>query len=325
MINWGIIGCGNVTEVKSGPAFKKISGSSLHAVMRRDAGKAEDYAKRHNVENWYSDAEALISDASVNAIYVATPPSTHEYYAIKAMEAGKPVYVEKPMTTDAASARRIAEAAKSLNIKLCVAHYRRQMPVFKKIKQLLDDNFIGQILTVNLIFYQHGSDASAENWRLEPGLSGGGYFHDLAPHQLDLMYYYFKAPVFVKGVSLNQAKKYAADDAVACTMLFENGALMNGLWSFSVPVSEEKDICEIIGTEGSIRFSVFDMKKITVKKNGREEEIFFDLLQHVQQPMIEKVVDYFSGNGPNPCSGDDGHTVMWMIDEITNKYDQKLL
>ena len=319
MINWGIIGCGNVTELKSGPAFKKINGSSLNAVMRRDADKAADYARRHNVEKWYNDAEALIHDVSVNAIYVATTPSTHEHYAIAAMKAGKPVYVEKPMTTDAASARRIAETSKSLNIKLCVAHYRRKMHIFNKIKQLIDDNYIGRILTINVVFYQHGSDPSSENWRLDPGVSGGGYFHDLAPHQLDLIYYYFKAPVFVKGVSLNQAKNYAADDAVACTMLFESGAVMNGIWSFSAPLSEEKDFCEIIGTEGSIRFSVFDMKKITIKKNGIEEDIFFELLQHVQQPMIEKVVEYFSGDGPNPCSGDDGYTVMWMIDEITRK------
>jgi predicted dehydrogenase len=319
MISWGIIGCGDVTELKSGPAFNKINGSSLHAVMRRNTEKAADYAKRHHVNKWYDNAEALINDPLVNAIYVATPPSTHEQYAIAAMKAGKPVYVEKPFSVDSLSARRIAETSKTLNIKLCVAHYRRQMPIFKKVKQLLEENYIGRILTISIVLYQHGMDASPENWRLDPETSGGGYFHDLAPHQLDLIYYYFKAPVLISGVSLNQSDKNKADDAVACTMLFENGAVMNGLWSFTVPVSEEKDICEITGTEGSIRFSVFNMKKITVRKNGNEEEINFDPLQHVQQPMIEKVTEYFSGNGVNPCSGDDGYTVMWMIDQATRK------
>jgi len=319
MINWGIIGCGDVTELKSGPAFNKINGSSLHAVMRRNAEKAADYAKRHHVDKWYDNAESLINDPLVNAIYVATPPSTHEQYAIAAMKAGKPVYVEKPFSVDSLSARRIAEASKTLNIKLCVAHYRRQMPIFKKVKQLLEENYIGRILTISIVLYQHGMDASGENWRLDPQSTGGGYFHDLAPHHLDLIYYYFKAPVLIRGVSLNQSDKNKADDAVACTMLFENGAVMNGLWSFTVPVSEEKDICEITGKEGSIRFSVFNMKKITVRKNGNEEEINFDPLQHVQQPMIEKVTEYFSGNGSNPCSGDDGYTVMWMIDQVTRK------
>jgi predicted dehydrogenase len=319
MINWGIIGCGDVTEVKSGPAFNKIHGSSLMAVMRRDAGKAQDYAKRHHVPKWYTNALQLIDDPDVNAIYVATPPSTHEEYAIMAMGAGKNVYVEKPFATNASSARRIAEAAKSLKRKLCVAHYRRQMPLFRKVKQLLDENYIGKILTIRLQLFKQGQEASPANWRLDPKISGGGYFHDLAPHQLDLLYYYFKAPVYVDGISINQAQAYNADDAVACTMLFENGALMNGMWSFSVPSNEEKDFCEITGTEGSIHFSVFDMAKVAVRKNDEEKIIPFDPLQHVQQPMIEKVVEYFSGGGTNPCSGDDAYTVMWMMDKITAK------
>lgn len=320
MIHWGIIGCGNVTEVKSGPAFNKVPSSSLHAVMRRDAAKAADYAKRHNVEKWYNNADQLINDPTVNAIYIATPPSTHEEYAIAAMKAGKPVYVEKPFTTDAAAARRLAELSKEMNVKMCVAHYRRQMPIFKKIKQLLDENVLGDILNVSMIFFQDGKKETIDNWRIDPAVSGGGYFHDLAPHQLDLMMYYFKPPVYIKGISRNQVRSYGADDAVACTMLFENGALFNGLWSFSVPKSLEKDHCEITGTNGSVRFSIFNMEKITVNINGETEEILFDPLQHVQQPMIEKVVEYFSGNGPNPCSADDGYTVMWMIDEVTGKH-----
>lgn len=319
IIKWGLIGCGNVTEVKSGPAFNKVESSMLHAVMRRNTQKAIDYAQRHNVPQWYDDANALINDPNVNAVYIATPPSTHEQFAIAAMQAGKCVYVEKPVTCDAASARRLAEASKSLNVKMSVAHYRRQMPIFKKIKQLLDEDAIGDILNVNMIFFQDGKKEMTENWRLDPAVSGGGYFHDLAPHQLDLMIYFFKPPVYVKGVSLNQADNYKADDAVACTMLFENGALFNGLWSFSAPKSHERDHCEITGTRGSITFSIFDMKKITININGVTEDIFFDPLQHVQQPMIKTVVEYFSGIGLNPCSGDDAFTVMWMIDEITAK------
>lgn len=319
MIRWGIIGCGNVTEVKSGPALYKVEGSSLHAVMRRNFQKVIDYAQRHNVAKWYTDAHELINDPYVNAVYIATPPSTHEEYAIAAMKAGKCVYVEKPVALNAASAKKIAEASKAMNIKMCVAHYRRQMPMFKKIKELLDQNAIGTVLNINMLFFQDGKKEMTDNWRLDPAVSGGGYFHDLAPHQLDLMLYFFKAPVYVKGVSVNQSGNYNADDAVACTMLFENRAVFNGLWSFSTSKPQEIDHCQITGTEGSISFSVFDMKKITVTRNGEKEEILFEPLEHVQQPMIKAVVDYFSGNGPNPCPADDGYTVMWMIDEITAK------
>ncbi|HET7898336.1 MAG TPA: Gfo/Idh/MocA family oxidoreductase, partial [Flavisolibacter sp.] len=125
-IRWGIIGCGDVTEVKSGPAFSKVPNSELVAVMRRDAAKAEDYARRHKVGKWYSDATALINDPDVNAIYVATPPLQHEDYTIQALKAGKPVYVEKPMAIDAAAAKRMVQAANETGTKLSVAHYRRQ-------------------------------------------------------------------------------------------------------------------------------------------------------------------------------------------------------
>lgn len=317
MITWGIIGCGDVTEKKSGPAFNKVRSSRLQAVMRRNAAKAADYALRHNVNKWYTDATALIADPDINAIYIATPPSSHEQYALAAIDSGKNVYVEKPFTMNAASARKIAEAAKKRNVKLCVAHYRRQMPVFKKIKQMIDDGAVGKVLSINLVFRQHGSNRLENNWRLEPGISGGGYFHDLAPHQLDLMYYYFKAPVVVQGISANVAGEYRADDAVSCSLLFENGAIFSGTWLFSAPPGDEKDLVEIIGSEGSISFSVFDMKKVEWRTRGNVQVMEFEPLQHVQQPMIEAVVQHFLGEAPNPCSGDDGYIVMDMIDTIT--------
>src|SRR4051812_2264086 len=111
-INWGIIGCGDVTEIKSGPAFNKVPGSSLAAVMRRDAEKAKDYASRHNVSRWYSDPYELIADPEVNAVYVATPPSSHQEYAIAALKAGKPVYVEKPMSIDVSSCMNMVNTAR---------------------------------------------------------------------------------------------------------------------------------------------------------------------------------------------------------------------
>src|SRR6185369_11841124 len=144
-IKWGIIGCGDVTEVKSGPAFNKVKNSELFAVMRRDAEKAKDYAQRHNVPKWYSDANQLIHDPEINAIYIATPPSSHEEYTMMAFNAGKPVYVEKPMSVDAASASRMVKVAKEKNLKLVIAHYRNAQPLFNRIKQLLNEKVIGNI------------------------------------------------------------------------------------------------------------------------------------------------------------------------------------
>lgn len=323
MIKWGIIGCGDVTEIKSGPAFNKINNSCLVAVMRRHAAKAKDYAQRHGVPKWYDDANALINDADVNAIYVATPPSSHEEYTIAALDAGKPVYVEKPMSINAAAAQRMMKAAHQKNVKLVVAHYRREQAMFKKIKQLLAENTIGDIRFAKLEFYKKSLtkeelDIPKNTWRVHAGIAGGGLFHDLAPHQLDLMYHFFGEAQKISGIALNQEKLYNADDIVSGNILFKNGVLFNGLWSFNVGEEAEKDVCEIVGSRGKIEFAVFGEAKITMTVEGKKENVLFNTLQHVQQPMIEKVVDYFlDKGGPNPCSGEDGVKVMEMMEDMT--------
>ncbi len=316
-INWGIIGCGDVTEMKSGPAFNKVPNSSLVAVMRRDAAKAKDYATRHQVPRWYKDAQELINDKEVNATYIATPPASHEEYTLAAVNAGKPVYVEKPMALNYAAAQNMANIAAEKNIKLSVAHYRREWPLFKKIKELLEDKIIGDVRHVRLEFYKPVLDAAEwavekNTWRVDPIISGGGLFHDLAPHQLDLMYYFFGDAQKIQGVATNQSGNYTAADMVAGTILLGANIVFSGAWCFNAP--HAIDNCEITGSSGSIQFSFFSGNSIKLVVNNDNTYFNFDALQHVQQPMIDKVVQYFSGSGPNPCSGEEGATIMKWIE-----------
>jgi len=320
-INWGIIGCGDVTEIKSGPAFNKVAGSKLIAVMRRDAAKAADYAQRHHVGKWYSDADQLLNDADLNAIYIATPPLSHLPYALDALKKGFNVYVEKPVTRNAAEAQQMADAVKQSGLKLTVAHYRRAVPMFLHVKSLLDSNAIGDVRTVQIRMWQSRKPklvADVEtNWRVLPEFSGGGYFHDLAPHQLDLMLYYFGEPEYYKGFSLNQSHATPADDHVCGQILFKNKVVVNGSWCFNVAESETTDTCEIIGTKGKITFPFFG-KYVTLKTETEEKTTEFTHPQHIQQPMIEKIVAYFKGEGPNPCSIDEAVTLMKIIDSFTS-------
>lgn len=321
-INWGIIGCGDVTEVKSGPAFNKVKNSSLIAVMRRDTGKAADYARRHNVPKWYGDADKLINDPDVNAIYVATPPSSHEEYTIAAVNAGKPVYVEKPMSVDASSAARMANYAGEKNIKLVVAHYRRGHQLFNKVKQLVTEKAIGEVRFVRSDIYKKSVTKEEMNnpgrvWRVDKNVAGGGLFNDLSPHQLDLMYYFFGEIDKASGFAVNQTKQYEAEDMVSGNILFKSGVLFSGIWSFNVAPEVEKDSCEIFGDKGKIEFSFFDHKPIKLSIDGKTETLTFDPLTHVQQPMIENVVKYFLDEGPNPCSGQEGVEMMKLIDQFT--------
>jgi len=319
-INWGIIGCGNVTEKKSGPAFKKIADSDLIAVMRRDAAKAADYASRHGVSKWYSDADIMMSDADINAIYIATPPSSHLDYALSALQKGFNVYVEKPVTRNAAEARAMAEAVRQGNSKLTVAHYRRAVPMFLAVKKLLDEQKIGDVRTVQIRMWQSRKPkliADVEtNWRVLPEFSGGGYFHDLAPHQLDLMLFYFGEPEKYHGFSLNQSASTPADDHVCGQILFKNKVVVNGSWCFNVAENVATDTCEIIGTKGKITFPFFG-NYINWKTDTEDETITFQHPQHIQQPMIEKIVAYFKNEGPNPCSIDEAVVLMDILDAFT--------
>jgi predicted dehydrogenase len=317
-VSWGIIGCGDVTEVKSGPAFNLVPNSELLAVMRRDGKKAEDYAKRHGVRKWYSDAADLINDPEVNAIYIATPPAYHEAYTLQAFSAGKPVYVEKPIALDSTEAERMREAAERSACKLSVAHYRRAQARFIKIQELIKEKTIGNILSIELQFHQTYQPGTENTWRTNPAISGGGLFHDLAPHQLDLMIFFFGKPISIEGTSLNRANLYDADDFVSTEIMFLNNIQFNGVWDFNARLEDETDLCEIKGTKGTIRFAVFgNLCELII--NGQIEHLEFDHLKHVQQPMIEQVVKYFLGESDNPCSGEDAVEVMRIMDKITGK------
>ncbi len=319
-INWGIIGCGDVTELKSGPAFNKVPDSKLVAVMRRDGAKAKDYAERHGVPKWYDDGYQLINDPEVNAIYVATPPASHEEYTVAALRAGKPVYVEKPMSTRVEDCIRMRDVAASTGVKLTVAHYRRAVPMFMKVKQLIDEHEVGNIRTVLLRTLQPATRnlQPESNWRLDPKIGGpGGLFYDLAPHQLDLMVHYFGPVDEVFGISANQAGLYGAQDIVTGIIRFKNNIVFSGSWCFTVHEEQKEDKCEIIGSKGKISFPVFG-NRITVMKETQSYDLNFEHPQHIQQPMIEQIVRYFSGNGPNPCSADQAIESMALMEKFVS-------
>ncbi|GAA4089106.1 Gfo/Idh/MocA family oxidoreductase [Mucilaginibacter panaciglaebae] len=320
-ITWGIIGCGDVTEKKSGPAFNKVTGSKLVAVMRRNAEKAADYASRHKVPKWYADGRLLIDDPKINSIYIATPPSSHIEYALAALRAGKNVYIEKPVTLNAQEAITIAQAAGQSGGKVAVAHYRRAQPMFLYIKELLDTKAIGDVRIAQIKMWQSLRPKlitqTADNWRINPALSGGGYFHDLSPHQLDLMLYFFGEPDYYNGRALNQSGYYDCDDNVSGQIIFKNKVVVNGSWSFNVSEDEKTDQCHIIGSKGSISFPVFG-HDVTVRTRAGEKVVKFPPLEHVQQPMIEKVVNYFKGDGDNPCSIEEAVVLMGVIDAFSH-------
>ncbi|SFE59332.1 Gfo/Idh/MocA family protein [Thermophagus xiamenensis] len=295
IIKWGIIGCGDVTELKSGPAFNKVEGSQLVAVMRRNKDKARDYALRHRVPKWYSDADALIHDDEVNAVYIATPPSSHAEYAIKAMEAGKPVYVEKPMAATYQQCLKMNEVSQKTGVPLFVAYYRRTLPGFCKVKSLIEEGTIGKPLVVNVMLVRPPKkeeiDKDNPAWRVLPDIAGGGIFYDLASHQLDFLDFLFGPIIKVSGSAKNFGGYYPAEDTVVAQMEFENGVLGSGTWSFVSDSSSTRDVMEIIGTEGRIEFSSFGHEPVLLFNGYNFQEFPYINPENIQYNLIRNVVE----------------------------------
>jgi len=312
-INWGIIGCGDVTEVKSGPAFQKTANSILVSVMRRNRERVEDYAIRHKVQYWTTNAADLIENKLVNAVYIATPPSSHLSYALQVLKAGKDVYLEKPMVLNTQEAKILTEALKNSESKVTIAHYRRRLPVFLKVKELLDAKIIGVVQFAEINIAQSNTAnliaKTEENWRLIPEISGGGYFHDIAPHQIDLMCHYFGEVAVIEKVKTENED--LQNNTVCGKVVFKNGVQFKGNWNFNA--SFDKDNCIIYGDKGSISFSFYG-NELTVVSENKEEKYNFLNPKHVQQPMIEKTVDYFLNKNSNPCSVEEAAVVTQIME-----------
>lgn len=325
LIRWGFIGCGEVTEKKSGPAFNEVEGSVIEAVMSRNEEKAYDYAKRHRAKKWYTDAQSLIDDPDVDAVYIATPPSSHATFAIMAMKAGKPAYVEKPLAASYDDCARINRVSEQTGVPCFVAYYRRYLPYFQRVKSIVNEGIIGKISNVQVRFSCPPRDLdyhSSENlpWRLQPDIAGGGYFYDLAPHQLDLLQDIFGVVTEAYGICNNCAGLYEAEDTVSACFRFENGLPGSGSWCFVGHESAKEDKITVIGEQGMLSFSVFTYDPILLVTSKGTTSITVPNPPYVQLPIIKSVVEHLQGINVCTCTCVSATPVNWVMDRILGKF-----
>ena len=322
-VKWGFIGCGEVTEKKSGPAFSLIPGSSVVAVMSRNPERARSYAQRHHISRWYSDAQELLDDPEVNAVYIATPPSSHVTFAIMAMKSGKPVYVEKPLAATYEECLRVNRVAQQTGVPCFVAYYRRYLPYFQKVDEIVRSNTIGKIVGVQIRFAVPPRDLDYNRtqlpWRVQRDIAGGGYFYDLAPHQLDLLQQLFGPIVHASGYTSNRAGLYETEDTVSASFQFVGGLPGSGTWCFCAHDSARTDRIQIIGDRGQIRFSVFTYDPIILCTESGQQEIVVPNPPHVQLPLIQQVVEHLQGKRICKLDSVSATSVNWVMDKILGK------
>lgn len=319
-VKWGIIGVGNVTEVKSGPAFNMVENSEILMVMRRDLKKAKEYAKRHSIPNFTNIADDIINNPNIDAVYIATPPSTHAEYTIRVANAKKHVYVEKPMAINHLECKEMIDACAKNGVKLFVAYYRRELDYFKKIKGLIDSGVIGDVkfVDIKLLFPTHIEDYDKNHlpWRVKKEISGGGYFYDLASHQFDFLDFLFGPIKLAKGSSTNQLNLYDVEDIVTSSFLFESNVIGSGTWCFTIHKDQKLDRTEIIGSKGKITFSFFESNPIELNVDGITTHFKIEYPKHVQQTLIQSVVNEILGMGNCTSTGQSAARTNLVLEQV---------
>ena len=318
IIRWGILGCGNVCEVKSGPGFQEADGSALTMVMRRTPLMAEDFATRHGVPNWTGDVDTLIEDEDVDAVYIATPPGTHCEYALKVCAAGKPCYVEKPMARNGAECDRMIKAFADAGVPLFVAYYRRALPRFLKAKELIDTGALGEIESV---FYQYNmlADPSQDHgWRVKAEESGGGLFMDLGSHTLDILDFLLGPLRNVKGEASNHGGLYGVEDRVSMSFGLENGASGVAKWNFFA--NQYTDEVHIKGSKASLRIGTFGNEPVVLETSGEEETFDLPNPRVIQLPLIQTIVDSLRSGSQCASTGETAARTSHVMDKALDSY-----
>lgn len=317
-----MIGCGAVAEVKSGPGFYKADHSALVAVTSRDVSRAQSFATRHGVASVYTSNEALVADPTIDAVYIATPPSSHKPLSLLVARAGKHVYVEKPMAMRFEECREMVDACQQHGVRLFVAFYRRAMPRFLKIKEWIDSGAIGDVRNVRAVQHQPPAPEDLSRatlpWRLMPEVAGGGKFLDMGIHELDLFDFLFGAIEEVHGIASNQAGLYDVEDTVTATWRHASGVQGFGSWCYVCGQGE--DFIEIVGSGGTISFEFFSDKPLRLVNAQGEQLLQISNPAHVQQPFIQSIVDELNGGAPCPGDVESAVRSSWVADQVLQDY-----
>lgn len=319
-IHWGMIGCGSVTELKSGPGFYKARNSALHGVTSRTYARADNYAARHGVPVVYDTVDEMLRDPVIDAVYIATPPGAHKEYALRCAAAKKPCYIEKPVALCYKDHMEIIEAFEKTETKAFAAYYRRALPRFLKLKEMLDRRAVGDVRFVHIGYYRpmYKEERTGTAWHVQPEISGGGLFMDIAVHQLDILDFLFGRINDVKSLLGSTAIFYEPEDTVNLCFSFESGIQGSGDWCFSA--GKRKDVIEIVGSGGRITLECFGTGPIIYEGKRilepEVQEIAVETPDHIQQNLIQTIVDELNGEGVCPSTLYTAARTAWVCDKV---------
>jgi 1,5-anhydro-D-fructose reductase (1,5-anhydro-D-mannitol-forming) len=304
MLNWIVVGIGDISVRRVIPAIQAEPRSGLYGLVTRDPAKAAPY----NTRVWTTLDEAL-ADPAVQAVYVATPVFLHAPQTIQSLRAGRHVMCEKPMAMNEAEARSMVQTAEETGLKFGVAYYRRAYPKVRRAKQLLEAGVIGKPVLAELTCHEwRGETGSHRSWLIDPAQAGGGPLYDIASHRIDVLNFLFGQPERAVGFLSNVVHHYAVEDNATVMIDYPSG--MRGIVDVRWHSEIRRDECRIRGTEGEMELSPLNGPEL-IYPGGRES---LPVQANVHTPMIENFVDAVEGCAPLLSSGASSFWTDWITE-----------
>jgi 1,5-anhydro-D-fructose reductase (1,5-anhydro-D-mannitol-forming) len=318
MLNWIVLGIGDIATRRVIPAIQAEPRSHLYGLVTRDPAKAAPYG----VRVWDTLDEALADPEvqnEVQAVYVGTPVFLHAPQTIQSLRAGKHVICEKPMAMNEAEARAMQQAAEQSSKTLGVAYYRRCYPKVQRAKELLAAGAIGKPVVAELTNHMWFDGTGSRNWLVDPAKAGGGPLFDIASHRIDVLNFLFGQPQRVTGQLSNVVHHYTVEDNA--TVLIEYTGGVRGVVDVRWHSKVARDECRIRGTDGEIELSPLngpDLVLIGTNGPGGRENL--PPHANLHYPMLENFGDAVEGKAPLLASGASSLWTDWVTERARERH-----
>jgi len=305
MVNWLVVGVGDIAKKRVIPAILAEPRSRLYGVVTRDARKAEAYP---GTAAW-ATLDAALEDDAIDAVYISSPVVLHAQLTISALRAGKHVLCEKPVAMNYEQAQEMAAAGRTSGRLFGVSYYRRLYPKLIRAKELVAQGAIGQPVLAEANC--HGWLESEERgWLRDPALAGGGPLYDIGSHRIDVLNFLFGKPQRATGLLSNAVHAMAVEDSATVLMEYTGGVhgVVDVRWNSRVP----RDQFRIVGTEGEINLDPLGGPELRLP--DRVEML--PTHANVHYPLVENFVAAVLDGAPLACTGDEAIWTDWVTAEV---------
>lgn len=321
-LRWGLVGCGDIARKRVAPALRESG--ELMAVARSDFERAESFAREFGARRWYRSLEELIADDQVDAVYVATPVHLHAPMTAAAAAAGKHVLVEKPMALDAAECERMIGVCRAARRQLGVAYYRRFYPVVRRVKQLLQENAIGNPIVVQINAFEWFDPApdNPRRWLLDKSSGGGGPVFDFGCHRVEVLLHLLGR---VRSVQANLGTllfEREVEDTGIAIIEFESGA--RAVLTVTHAAAEPQDTLDVYGSDGSLHVPVLNRGQLIVlARSGTKTVEEHPPHDNLHLPLIEDFARAVGEERAPEVDGEVGLRVARLIAEIYRRSSER--